>query len=368
MKLHIFNPEHDMALAMNNANFTAPHAACSLRHDIGFIPSLWADDGDIVVVDDVETAQNALRHVKKRAAKVEFICATELHKLHSVIPYITSIEPWGWDCVVKKMFLRADSAFEPLLPTDDQLSKIRFLSSRKFSADYLRTPLCQANKRYIGSGKAVNDIEEISSILHDGRRWVLKSPWSCSGRGVRYVEKQLSEHEKGWCRNILSTQGYIMIEPYFEKVIDFGMEFNIKTDGQINYEGLSVFATRNGAYTGNVLATEKAKRDIMSKYIDTSLLDDLQNSIKRIMQPHVAGIYAGVFGVDMMVVCDVANNQFLIHPCIEMNLRRTMGHVAISISGDESTPQAMMFIDFDGKHHFRIRPTNENIVNTSLFA
>lgn len=30
-KLHIFNPEHDIALASNLSNFTAPHAGRQLR-------------------------------------------------------------------------------------------------------------------------------------------------------------------------------------------------------------------------------------------------------------------------------------------------------------------------------------------------
>ena len=56
MKLHIFNPEHDIALAYNSILFTPPHAGRELRSDLGFIPALWADDGDFVLVDDVEAA------------------------------------------------------------------------------------------------------------------------------------------------------------------------------------------------------------------------------------------------------------------------------------------------------------------------
>ena len=33
--LQIFNPEHDIALAANLSNFTAPHAGRQLRHDLG---------------------------------------------------------------------------------------------------------------------------------------------------------------------------------------------------------------------------------------------------------------------------------------------------------------------------------------------
>ena len=48
--LHIFNPEHDIALAANLSNFTSPHAGRQLRADIGFLPAIWAGEGDVVLV------------------------------------------------------------------------------------------------------------------------------------------------------------------------------------------------------------------------------------------------------------------------------------------------------------------------------
>ena len=35
MTLHVFNPEHDIALASNLSNFTAPHAGRQLRAPCG---------------------------------------------------------------------------------------------------------------------------------------------------------------------------------------------------------------------------------------------------------------------------------------------------------------------------------------------
>ena len=66
MKLLVFNPEHDIALASNLANFTAPHAGRQLRADLGFLPALWAEEGDKVLVDHVESAEKAFRRVAHR--------------------------------------------------------------------------------------------------------------------------------------------------------------------------------------------------------------------------------------------------------------------------------------------------------------
>ena len=72
MKLHVFNPEHDIALAANLCQFTAPHAGRQLRSDLGHIPALWASDGDMVLVDDVAAALMAVRHLRSNAADVCF--------------------------------------------------------------------------------------------------------------------------------------------------------------------------------------------------------------------------------------------------------------------------------------------------------
>ena len=102
MKLHIFNPEHDTVMAYGKGMFTSPHAARELRRDLGFIASLWAEDGDFVLVDDIEAALESVRHVKKYAADVVFITYADLKNLNLEDIPDFSIEPWGWDDVLKR--------------------------------------------------------------------------------------------------------------------------------------------------------------------------------------------------------------------------------------------------------------------------
>ena len=141
-----------------------------------------------------------------------------------------------------------------------------------------------------------------------------------------------------------------MAEPYYEKVKDFGMEFDV-TDEGVRYLGLSLFHTSNGAYTGNVLASEVTKRNMLSHYIPVSLLDEVKEKIS-----HVASLknYRGPFGVDMMIVRD--NTQLKLHPCVEINLRRTMGHVALALSSLDDDISKVMRIDYeDNNYKLRIR-------------
>jgi len=144
-----------------------------------------------------------------------------------------------------------------------------------------------------------------------------------------------------------------MAEPFYDKVKDFGMEFKCSSEGKVNYLGLSLFHTANGAYTGNLLATEKVKQDILSHYISIDLLHSVIEKICQLSAVIFKGRYVGPFGVDMMVVR--GTDGCLLHPCVEINLRRTMGHVALSLTPDDDDIQRVMQIDYsDNRYHLRI--------------
>jgi hypothetical protein len=131
------------------------------------------------------------------------------------------------------------------------------------------------------------------------------------------------------------------------------MEFCVDDDG-IHYLGLSLFHTVNGAYEGNILATESVKREIISHYIPVCLLDSVE---QRIVESLDLGSYRGPFGVDMMIVTDANHQpstispQFLLHPCVEINLRCTMGHVALAISPTDDDILRVMRVDYNGTNY-----------------
>lgn len=338
--LHLFNPEHDIALASNLTNFTAPHAGRQLRADLGFLPALWAHEGDYVLVEDIDQAARAYRRATKgRKCKVEWVIKQQLQTLA-----IDAIEPWGWDAALRSQLLR-QGVNAALLPTEQQIAEIRHLSHRQTSSLLLQH---LKGEGLIGEAQLCKSYEIVEEQIFKYQRVVLKAPWSSSGRGIRFVENELNECQRGWLCNLLNSQGGVMVEPYYEKVKDFGMEFEVTTEG-IRYLGLSLFHTTNGAYIGNVLATEKVKREMVSHYIPENLLDIVQRKICSTLN---LGNYQGPFGVDMMIVANGSN--LLLHPCVEINLRRTMGHVALSLSPTDDDIKKIMRIEYTNNYKLKI--------------
>lgn len=361
MKLHIFNPEHDIALGANDVHFTAPHAGRKLRCDLGFLPALWADDGDCVLVEDISRAQKCVRYYSKYAAKVLFVTPDVIRNLQ-----FSSVEPWGWDLSIYGELLR-NGVGESSLPSMEQLSRIRDISNRRWASMSLLPEL--QTKGTVGKAFFVQSAAYVKELLDIRGSIVLKSPWSSSGRGVRYVEaKDWNEKLEGWVNNEVKRQHGIEVEPKYNKVRDFGMEFLSGADG-VSYTGLSIFRTEKGFYTGNILAQESAKREMISKYISLDLLESVKEKICNLLTIALRNVYRGPLGVDMMIVAGgESGRELLLHPCVELNLRRTMGHVALALSPSDKEPQRLMRITMeDGRYHFRIADTNENVLDRDIF-
>lgn len=337
MKLLVFNPEHDLALAANLSNFTAPHAGRQLRADLGFIPAIWAAADDYVHVENVEDAERRFLRLTRRPFG-RFIAKEQICK-HQ----FSAVDVWGWDLAIRAFLLRwgIDAA---IMPTATQIDDIRQLSHRRYAMQLLD---CLQMPGIIGSSCETNQIENIIDRLHSGEHLVVKAPWSSSGRGVRFMENDVNIYDNGWLRNVIVKQGSVMVEPYYNKVKDFGMEFVSDGNGSVSYIGLSLFQTSNGAYTGNILASEEEKENLISRYIPIDLLKTVQQKICAKMGSWLKDQYAGVFGIDMMVVRRDDGDGFLLHPCVEINLRRTMGHVAISLTELTSGLPQLMKIEYD---------------------
>ena len=366
MKLHIFNPEHDLALASNLRQFTAPHAGRQLRSDLSFIPALWADEGDLVLVDDIDNARDKVRHLGGDLVdKVEFI--TKVQLAHFIkTEFLDSVHPWGWDLSLKGE-LEHIGIPEIALPCEAILNKVRALSSRQWAAEHL-----QSGVRFVQS------VAEVKSLVREWGKAVIKAPWSSSGRGVRFVSADEFREGSGypsferWVGNIIYRQGGVTVEPYYNKVMDFGMEFEM-VDGKVLYRGLSLFDTIKNAYSGNVLCPEDKKVEMMARYVSPERLLQIRQHVIDVMEPALKGIYSGPFGVDMMIYAKEQNlpasdgassdvqDDFGVNECIEVNLRRTMGHVAIDLADylqkSFSELNQLMRVEFDGnRYHLRVLP------------
>ena len=89
--------------------------------------------------------------------------------------------------------------------------------------------------------------------------------------------------------------------------------------------------TETGSYTGNSLAPQAALERVLAGQFDG--LDILKEICSAVLSQHLAARYEGPLGVDMMLVKTAQG--IMLHPCIEVNLRRTMWYVALDVARAE---------------------------------
>lgn len=289
MNCILANFSHDLALARNCEFYTPPVNVRVMEHDLAGL-SRYFGNGDLSYNPDAPV--------------------------------------WGWNLSFAMQLRRVGNVD---LPNDSELAEIRSLASRKTAVEVLKflretlpeLPLC-------GESLFCRSKGELDACLAEEGRYVLKSPLSGSGRGLRFVKGRLSETQRKWALKCIKEQKGVVVEPFYNKTADFALEFVVE-EKEVTYKGLSVFETNsNNVYAGNLLRPQNILWKILLKYFESDVYCTLIDELLKILQEKFVGHYKGPLGVDMMIVCD--KGQFRIHPCVEINVRRTMGFLSLDLA------------------------------------
>lgn len=328
-KLHIFNPSHDEALAAGSPYYYPARAARTLARDLATLPVLWAAPGDLVLLPD-DLCLPSEEPLLPAAESIVFVHENGLSP--TLWKTVDAIAPWGWDALLRHR-LAASGAPAHLLPTDKALQELRHLSSRHTTTQLLPL-LRQAVPDTVGESFWCTSAQEVWFHVKRHGEAMLKAPWSSSGRGVFRLsagdatDTTGSRHRR--VLRLLHEQGAVEVEPLYHRLADFATEFRIEPDGQAIYEGLSLFATTaTGAYAGNIVADETELLALIPADI-RPVLEAVRQALTEFLPNILNGSYTGKLGVDMMLVHDNCG-ALRLHPCVEVNLRHTMGAAAISL-------------------------------------
>ena len=331
--LHVFNAGHDEALVPAAHVCQPSRAARLMERDLSALPALWASADDVVLLPpDAPTPPEALRRL---TPGVRFVTApADGRPLPATLwEGIGGIAPWGYDLRLRHV-LAGLGAPARLLPDAAWIGDVvRPLSSRQTAVGLL--PAIVGTLRHalptlpvVGRSAWCTSASEARAALAANGRSMCKTPWSCSGRGV-FVAPWPAE-ETVWRRieRAIAAQGGVAIEPLYDVAADLAMEFVADHTG-VHYAGLSVFETCGGRYGGNVVDSDDALAQRLPETLRPAL-PTVGVVVAETLHTLLCGRYHGAMGVDMMVVRQT-DRTWALHPCVELNLRRTMGMVALTL-------------------------------------
>ncbi len=314
--MYIFNPEHDLCLANGDPHFVPPESALAFGRDCADL-TRW-----MVGLDGDADGQ-------------------------AEIPL--KILPWGWNFVLRKR-LRKEGYPEKLLPDDGQIETIAELSDRRFALDaleYIHTHCSRGADAPMTSPDyrtAATSVEAVERFVSKHRNVVLKAPVSGSGKGIRWVADTLSHSDEGWCRNLILKHGCVIVEQRLTLQEEFAMLYRV-TAADVAFCGYSLFYTENGAYRGNVLASDGFIERRLSEMIPLCQLHEVREGLRQFLKERACGRYEGFVGVDQFYSVESGFN-----PVVEINMRMTMGLLARNIYDRFSEELSLG----DGTHHFDI--------------
>ncbi len=322
MNLLFFNPEHDYSLADNQPQFVALRSAAQFAYDCAPFMRYLADD-EAVVLDAYHPFG---KEFQKNFAPLENA------------DRITKVTPWGWDAAAVYQ-LRRIGVPDKLLPTDEQLSKLRALAHRKTTIaamEFLRGH-CAHPEKLPEPPEYLTEIQEIENYVQRKKDVIFKSPYSGNGRGHLYAHGECSPTLLRQCGGVLKRQGGILAEKQYTVVQDFAMEFECR-NGEVIFRGYSLFRTEHYGYGGNLLMPDSEILRALSRYVDIEELAAVQSLVSDFLQKEIAPHYEGDAGVDMFVYQE--DGTYKLHPFVEVNLRKTMGLAAHDIYARYCHPES----------------------------
>lgn len=321
--LYIFHPACEISIANPYPYFNIPKLIHQFEQDLSILPYFLAQKNDAVLLDKLPS-QNFLEYLSSLGFPgAQFITYSEYKNIASNY----ELNPWCYSPFLKeKLDALSDNNFYHEIPAVENLIDWQ---SKVNSLDFCKQILQKQTNFFIPpekSGHVFSQIAEIENFIRIEKNVVLKAPISSSGRGNLFIRNaQINDYQRSWIKSFLGKQKYIVAETYWNKKLDLAAEF-YKQGDTINFIGYSFFETNsNGFYQSNML--HYSLEDFYKIYPSIELEKWVQ-IIKDQLLNNIAYVsYNGYLGVDAMVV-ENRPNEYLLHPCNEINARQTMGLIA----------------------------------------
>ena len=250
--------------------------------------------------------------------------------------------PWGWDWDTRQYLNRERHIALKDLPTDAELEAIRQLSNRRTTIQILeQLHFDGPMPEHLTSAEALDAFIERTDGA--GCDFVLKTPWSSSGRGLIRSTVTPRDVMRQRALAAIRKMGGIMAEHWFRKQQDFAMLFFVGREA-VSFLGYSLFDNEeSGTYRlGYLLPNDAIERRLtQTSNVQPEQLHQLRDQLLSILTDLFRPFFGkawqlGYVGIDMMTYISQCLSspppgeagRRSLHPCVELNLRCTMGVVA----------------------------------------
>ena len=280
--LYLWNPDCQEQVLLGPGQKSKKTLA-GLSLDLEYLPMVMTRPGDKLFCHRMPT-EGFLK--KARAAFFdipEFVPVKE--QKDSFFADLKEVRPFGWTPKTLSWQGLARGGDPKMTPS--VLKKLYHKGEQRFLVDFMQKefsfkgklhPLSFAGGCYQKKGEILDTIKHYHQTY--GLSTILKSVLGAHGRGqMRVFDGVLQEHETRFLDRNLSLHGQIVVEPYFARVHDFGVQMRISKE-HLSTQVTRFFVDARHQYTGHVLQKpasllgKKARRELY----ESLYLEDLASA------------------------------------------------------------------------------------------
>jgi len=346
--IHYFNPGHETAVLNASEYYHPPAHVTRMQADLAFLPAWYASERDFVFTETA-LSDYFIHSLQPLNFQIKTVTPDDLSGNREMFQHST-IDLWGISPQSVYYFEKLNKLRNLSLVIPQWKEEYRFLGSRFASHNVLaelieRIP--EAERDILPH--FISDIEEIDKEISQSQdRLLIKSPYSSSGRGLIWLPpEKLAQSERQILGGMLKKQSQVSVEKALDKTMDFSMHFEITNQGDTKFIGYSVFQTNGkGAYEKSRLVGQQQSEKQINDLIEADLLLKTRIALIEIIREMYAPYYQGSVGVDMLIY--KAGDSYRLHPCVEINMRKSMGYLAVRLFEKYIHPdsQGEFFIEY----------------------
>ncbi|GHT04342.1 hypothetical protein AGMMS49525_10590 [Bacteroidia bacterium] len=349
--IHYFNPGHEAAVLNGSKYYQAPTNHVRMQRELAFLPVWYAHPDDFVLVyeplPESFLKEIAQLHACELATTVSMDDLKHLQESDELFQRLVNqaVDIWGISPQACHFLTQMSEQHRLDWQIPAWKDVYRTLGGRQTAQTVLSTlidTIPEIDKNLLPQFYSNPDeIEQI--VAHSACQLVAKAPYSSSGKGLVWLPPgKMAQSERQILKGMVRKQSAVSLERALDKQLDFSMHFSINADKQavrglrvtsamtVNFIGYSLFQTNaKGAYEKSFLLSQDAIKKRLTEFVSGDLLEKIQCQLLQIIGQIYAPHYHGNIGVDMLIYLD--NNQMRLHPCVEINMRKSMGYLALRL-------------------------------------
>ncbi len=337
-RLFLYNPTCEMAIANGQVSYMPPRNLALFEYDMASFPFVFGNSNDFILVPNRE--DHTLAHLEEIGWEIPSLVVTP-EDLPSDVCEGLELHPWGWSPAVYSrfsLFMPYLDAAWPRSPFYSWNADLAFLLSRGTGYRFLETlrALYEADEKSYSLLelpdkpiilKNESDLQRIVQTF--SLPAVIKTPWSASGRGLYRIRNVADDPGKSpWVKGMLRRQKKLYVEAWQDKVQDVSFHFWLHPH-HIEFLGHNFFYTEpSGQFAGCAIGYPQ---NLFTLPGDQKRVGEALDQAAHLLAAGLQTLqlnheYTGPLGVDALFFSyPERGGEVLLNPCVETNLRYTMG-------------------------------------------